>query len=173
MSFDIEKFIRELPWSADATDRDKTLVAGNLRSLYSEFTSSGICGCSESVRNPFCTHEFWSDGWRPHGFLLVDGFLKVEPEYYDDGPDGCSMVLPDGATLEIVDDLAVADVVDFVKAANRAIDRRLVKQLEAHCKALCFMCRSKDNKPTFRNGAWRHGTAEDGAVCIADALRGH
>lgn len=31
---DIDKFIRDLPWSDQATDHEKTLVAGNLRSLY-------------------------------------------------------------------------------------------------------------------------------------------
>lgn len=32
---DIERFIRDLPWSDQATDHEKTLVEGNLRGLYS------------------------------------------------------------------------------------------------------------------------------------------
>ena len=32
--FDIEEYIRNLTWSDEATDHDKTLVAANLRALY-------------------------------------------------------------------------------------------------------------------------------------------
>lgn len=31
---DLEQFIRDLPWSDQATDHEKTLVEGNLRNLY-------------------------------------------------------------------------------------------------------------------------------------------
>lgn len=31
---DIEQFIRDLPWSDQATDHEKALVEGNLRNLY-------------------------------------------------------------------------------------------------------------------------------------------
>lgn len=34
MPFDLEKFILDLSWSPEATDHEKTLVAGNLRNLY-------------------------------------------------------------------------------------------------------------------------------------------
>lgn len=33
---DVEKFIRDLPWSEQATDHEKTLVEGNLRGLFAE-----------------------------------------------------------------------------------------------------------------------------------------
>ena len=33
---DVEQFIRDLPWSEQATDHEKTLVAGNLRGLFAE-----------------------------------------------------------------------------------------------------------------------------------------
>lgn len=33
---DVEQFIRDLPWSAQATDYEKTLVAGNLRGFFAE-----------------------------------------------------------------------------------------------------------------------------------------
>jgi hypothetical protein len=32
--FDIDLFIRSLPWTVNARDEDKTLVAGNLRNLF-------------------------------------------------------------------------------------------------------------------------------------------
>jgi len=33
---DVDQFIRDLPWSDQATDYEKTLVAGNLRGFFSE-----------------------------------------------------------------------------------------------------------------------------------------
>ena len=28
-------------------------------------SKSNDCGCGERLRNPFCTHALWSEGWRP------------------------------------------------------------------------------------------------------------
>lgn len=37
---DIEQFIRDLPWSDQATDHEKTLVEGNLRNLYAAMVNA-------------------------------------------------------------------------------------------------------------------------------------
>ena len=41
-NFDIEQYIRDLPWREDTPDLHKTLIAGNLRTLYNKLFPEAV-----------------------------------------------------------------------------------------------------------------------------------
>lgn len=92
--FDLELFISHMPWSAQATEREKTLVIGNLRNLHRILCALGYldnpfipavsedlpfitcpCGRVYSLNQNACCPDCYA--WPPELLQFPNGFPKV------------------------------------------------------------------------------------------------
>lgn len=88
---DVEQFIRDLPWSDQATDHEKTLVAGNLRGFFADVAVAT----------------------RP----LFDAAVAIEQQIDEQSPPDGLIDHPDDHQIAVT--LTLAEVRALTKAINR------------------------------------------------------